>query len=374
MAKRRRNIGRVKRYRHNFYKSGRSYWAKRILMLLAVAALVFVLGFVVAPAVLDWGSSFWYTTVKHQPEADPAATAVPEGQTPEAQPTPSPVPTATPVPDPVGQPGSLKLLRLSALQTPEAMEKTAQELRAAGAMYGIVPLKDESGYVYYPSQVPQAAASVAAVTIDPAAVAAALKAQNIRPVAYISAFRDPMVSRSMGIRYQGSDEYMWLDNKAEAGGKRWMNPYSPEAVQYIGDLIQEAVDMGFEAVVLTGVQFPRQENGKQNFGDTYGRDRAAQLAADVAAWEQRFADTCRLVYEIPYENCVVPSSTLGGVMPGALGMRHVMLRMPDLPAEGDPEASAAPTTLNDVLNALYAGGVEQVTTRTGIDGEVLAKP
>ena len=373
MAKRRRNIGRVKRYRHNFYKSGRSYWAKRILMVLVTAALVFVLGFVVAPAVLDWGSSFWYSTIKHQPEIDPQATPAPAQQV-EAQPTATPAPTATPVPDPVGQPGSLKLLRLSALQTPEAMEKTAQSLQQEGVAYGIVPLKDESGYVYYPSQVPAAASSVAAVTIDPAAVAAALKARNIRPVAYISAFRDPMVSRSMGIRYQGSDEYMWLDNKAEAGGKRWMNPYSPEAVQYIGDLIQEAVDMGFEAVVLTGVQFPRQESGKQNFGDTYGRDRAAQLAADVAAWEQRFADTCRLVYEIPYESCVVPSSTLGGAMPGALGMHHVMLRMPELPAEGDPEASAAPTTLTEVMNALYAGGVEQVTTRTGIDGQVLAKP
>ncbi len=383
MARRKtKNIGRVKRYNHNFYATGRHYWAKRICVGILVLALLFVLGVFAAPAVLDWGSHFWYTVVKDQ-ETDPVATPTPPAATaaPDENPapdgtapeTPSIAPEAPAQADPALAEGSFQVLRLSALQTADALAKTAQDLHDRGVRMGIVPLKDESGFVYYPSAVPQAAASIAATTIDPAAVAQALKAQGVRPAAAIAAFKDPMVDRELGIRYVGMD-YMWLDNKAEAGGKRWMNPYAPAAVQYIGDLIQEVRDMGFETILLTGVQFPRQESAKQDFGDTQGRDRAAQLQADIAAWESRFAGSVSLVYEVPYESCVTASSTLGGAMPGALGMKQVVLRMPAPTEEGDPEASQVPMNLEEVAQNLRQGGVERIAVRNGVSGEILPQP
>ena len=374
MGKRNKNIGRIKRYNHNFYRSGRSFWIKRILLAAALVGVVFVLGFVLAPAVLDWGTHLWYTAVQQpspeQPDT-PIESAQPDAQTPDAPVEPAETPTPTPAP--AYAPGSMQVLRISALQTPEVIAKTAQSLKEQGVAYGIVPLKDESGYLYYNSAVPQAAASVAATVIDPAAVARELTAQGIRPVASIAAFKDPMADRGMSIRYAGMD-YNWLDNKAEAGGKRWMNPYSEQAVQYIGDLIQEAKDMGFEIVLLSGVQFPRQESPKQDFGDTQGRDRAAQLQADIAAWEARFAGSVTLLYEVPYEVCITPSTTLGGSMPGALGMKNLVLRMPAAEGEQDPEASAVPVTQDEVLASLYAGGVERIALRSGIQGEVMPSP
>ena len=381
MAKRRKNIGRVKRYNHNFYRSGRTYWIKRILTGLLVIALMFVLGFVVAPGVLDWGTNFWYGTVKHEDDQKVQPTASPAAENPDSQPDTQqdePVePTAEPdKPQNTGYvAGSLKMLSLSALQSPEAIEAAAQDLHDQGVAYGVVPLKDESGYLYYNSAVPQAAASVAATTIDPAAVAAALRAKGVQPVASIAAFKDPMVDRALGIQYAGMD-YTWLDNKAEAGGKRWTNPYNPAAVQYIGDLIQEAKDMGFEIVVLSGVQFPRQESAKQDFGDTGGRDRAAQLKADIAAWEERFAGSCTLVYEVPYASCVTPSSTLGTVLPSELGMKKLMVQMSAQETETDPdaEASAVPVTQDEVFAALRAGGVESIAVRSGVTGEVMPQP
>ncbi len=380
MAKRRKNIGRVKRYNHNFYRSGRTYWVKRILTGLLVVALVFVLGFVVAPGVLDWGTSFWYDTIKQEEHNTVQPTPSAESQTPD-QDAQSEVqgesvePTVEPaVPESSGYTaGSLKMLSLSALQSPESMEATAQELHDQGVNYGIVPLKDESGYLYYNSAVPQAAASIAATTIDPAAVAAALRAKGVQPVASIAVFKDPMVDRAMGIQYVGQD-YTWLDNKAEAGGKRWTNPYNPAAVQYIGDLIQEAKDMGFDIVVLSGVQFPRQESPKQDFGDTGGRDRAAQLRADIAAWEERFADSCTLVYEVPYESCVTPSSTLGAVLPGELGMKKLMVAVTSVEPDEDAQDDEVSVTQEQVFAALRAGGVESIAVRDGVSGQVLPQP
>ncbi len=374
MAKRKKNIGRVKRYNHNFYTTGRTYWIKRVGTGVLVVAAVFLIGFVVAPAFLDWGSNLWYTVIKDKPasSSQPQETQLPDESTPPVEtddPAEPNLPEATPEPEQGNVPGKVQVLSLSALSSPEAMQKAAQDLRAQGITYGLVPLKDESGYIYYNSTVPQAAASIAATTVDPAAIAAALRAEGVQPVAVIAAFKDPMVSRELGIRYAGMD-YMWLDNKAEAGGKRWMNPYSPEAVAYIGDLIQEACDMGFEKVVLSGVQFPRQESAKQDFGDTYGRDRAAQLKEDIAVWEKRFAGVCTLVYEVPYESCVTPSTTLGTAAPGALGMKNLMVRMPA--ADQELEDGAAVLAQEELTQLLRQDGVETIALRNGVAGDVIS--
>ena len=54
--------------------------------------------------------------------------------------------------------------------------------------------------------------------------------------------------------------------------------------------------MGFDHVLLENVQFPSAQNGKQDFGSTGGRDRSAQLAADIAAWDARFEGSVTLWY------------------------------------------------------------------------------
>ena len=103
-------------------------------------------------------------------------------------------------------------------------------------------------------------------SLDPALIASVLKENGLVPVAKLAAFRDPIAARTdrnMAIGYTGQ-AYLWLDNKASAGGNPWLNPYSDEAVQFIGDLIGEVQSMGFDHVLLENVQFPSAQNGKQD--------------------------------------------------------------------------------------------------------------
>ena len=132
--------------------------------------------------------------------------------------------------------------------------------------------------------------------------------------------------RSMGVHYDSNS--LWLDNVSAAkGGKAWMNPFAASAVQYVGDLIEEVQGMGYEQVVLTGVQFPNIITRKQDFGASGGKSRegrAAQLTADIAAWQTRFAGSVTLWVSYPDALCTAATDALGtaGV---SLGMENLLV-------------------------------------------------
>ena len=144
--------------------------------------------------------------------------------------------------------------------------------------------------------------------------------------------------------------YLWLDNKASAGGSPWLNPYSDEAVRFIGDLIGEVQSMGFDHVLLENVQFPSAQNGKQDFGSTGGRDRSAQLAADIAAWDARFEGSVTLWYGYSLGQVTEGASTVGGSAT-ALGVRNLVVEVPAKQTMDD-------TARNELRDALSASGVE----------------
>ena len=366
----RQNLGRVKRYRRSFYNE-RQRRARLALKWLGIAAAIFAVGFFAAPAVLNWGTHTWYTVVKGRDltSSSPAASAsasAPESTASSAA-SSAPESTASPAPQGVGE-GSWETLSLSALSDQTAIEQTAADCAARSVRYAVVTLKDASGYIYYPSAVPSAAGSIAATTVDAAAVAAALKAQGVTPVAYICAFQDPIAAyndRSMGIHYAGSD-YMWLDAKADAGGKPWLNPYSSTAVQFVGDLVAEAASMGYEQVVLSAVQFPTYVSAKQDFGDTQGLTRAQCLTADIAVWESRFAGSVTLWYEVPYASCRAVD-TARDALPYELGIQNLILQMPTVSADDSASAASAPeaVTMADVVSQMKQGGCTYVVVRQG---------
>ena len=238
----------------------------------------------------------------------------------------------------------------------------AQQLAAQGAVYAVVPLKDTAGSLYYASQVPAAAGSVAANPVDAAAIARVFKANGITPVAQLAAFRDPAGARAdhaMAIRYKGQ-EYLWLDNKASAGGNPWLNPYAAEAVQYIGDLIEEAHGMGFDQVLLKNVQFPSSTSSKQDYGSTNGVDRAGQLAADIAAWQSRFGTEVTLWYGYSLSQVTDAASALG-VPAAQLGMKNLLVEVPGSSTLDE----AGRTTLTRMLED---AGVEHTVIRDDAAG------
>ena len=332
MAKYKRQ--KVKRYRRSFYSRGmriRRIAGIGVLVLAVLAAAWFA-----APHVLDWATHTWYTVVRNRDlEAESAsreaaassALAASEAASqaassePEAEPEPLDGKAITG--------GSWAEVDVSALTDDAAIRAAAQQLKAAGADYGLVTLKDESGSIYYASQVAAAAGSIADNTVDAARIAAIFREEGIIPAAQIAAFKDPVscyTDRSMAVHYSG--EQLWLDNvSAAAGGKPWLNPFASSAVQYVGDLIDELRGMGFEQVVLTNVQFPGIITSKQDFGAAGGKSRdgrAQQLAADIAVWQSRFDGQVTLWLGYSAAQCSSTGDALG-TLAYQLGMENLMV-------------------------------------------------
>ena len=282
----------VKRYHRSFYSPG--MWVKKAVGIIVLVAVVLVVGWLAAPHVLDWATHTWYTVVRNRDlsassettassaaassevTAEPAIWEGPEEPAAssevrvDSEPEPEPAAPAGVIIE-----GSWGVLDTAAAKDEASLRAAARQLAQQGAAYAVVTLKDSAGNILYPSQVAAAAGSIEGASLDPALIASVLKENGLVPVAKLAAFRDPIAARtdrSMAIGYNGQ-AYLWLDNKASAGGNPWLNPYSDEAVQFIGDLIGEMQSMGFDHVLLENVQFPSAQNGKQDFGSTGGGGR-----------------------------------------------------------------------------------------------------
>ena len=278
----------VKRYRRSFYS--REMKLKKGIGIAVLVLAVLGIGWLAAPHVLDWATHTWYTVVRNRDlsasspavsEAASSTAASEAAASSVAEPEPAPEPEPTPGTAIVA--GSWAEVDVTTLTDEAAITAAAQQLAAQGAVYAVVPLKDTAGSLYYASQVPAAAGSVAANPVDAAAIARVFKANGITPVAQLAAFRDPAGARAdhaMAIRYKGQ-EYLWLDNKASAGGNPWLNPYAAETVQYIGDLIAEVHAAGFDQVLLENVQFPSTTSAKQDYGTTNGDCGYRRLAGPL---------------------------------------------------------------------------------------------
>ena len=54
----------VKRYHRSFYSPG--MWAKKVVGIVVLVAVVLVVGWLAAPHVLDWATHTWYTVVRNR--------------------------------------------------------------------------------------------------------------------------------------------------------------------------------------------------------------------------------------------------------------------------------------------------------------------
>ena len=323
MAKYKRQ--KVKRYHRSFYSRG-----TRIRRVIGIAVLVVaVLGaaWLAAPHVLDWATHTWYTVVKNRDlEAESASRAASsEAAASSAADAASSQAASEPeTPELDGRAitgGSWAEVDVTALTDDAAIRAAAQQLRAQGAEYGLVTLKDADGVIYYASKVAAAAGSITETPVDPARIAAIFREEGVIPVAQLAAFKDPISSRtdrSMAIHY---GDGLWLD--AQKDGNAWLNPYSAAAVEYVGDLVAEVQGMGFEQVVLTNVQFPKLSR-KQDYGETSGVSRADQLKADIAALQSRFAGSMTLWFSYTLDQCNTNSVSLD-VPAVTLGMDNLLV-------------------------------------------------
>ena len=288
MAKNKRQ--KVKHYHRSFYS--REMRVKRGIGIVVLVVAVLAAAWFAAPHVLDWATHTWYTVVKDRDlEAESASRA--EAAASSAAASSAAASQAASEPEPEEEKpldgkaitgGSWAELDVTTLTDEAAIRAAARQLKQQGADYALVTLKDAAGTVYYASGVAAAAQSITENPVDAANIAAILREEG-------------------------------------------MNPFAASAVQYVGDLIEEVQGMGYEQVVLTGVQFPNIITRKQDFGASGGKSRegrAAQLTADIAAWQTRFAGSVTLWVSYPDALCTAATDAIG-TTGTSLGMENLLV-------------------------------------------------
>ena len=125
----------------------------------------------------------------------------------------------------------------------------------------VIDVKDDRGFVLYPSDVPLAH-EIGADTADGhwmsraklRSVLDTLAAHKIYPIARIVVAKDPLLARAkldLAIKRK-SDLKPWLDKN----GNPWLDPHHREVWQYAADLAREAYHLGFSEVQFDYVRFP----------------------------------------------------------------------------------------------------------------------
>lgn len=350
----------VKRYRRSFYSTGAK--VRKTISIIVLVLVVLVAAWFAAPHVINWATHTWYTVVKNRDlEAESAAASSKAAASAAAESEAAASKAAAEKAESeaaaaskqaanagVGTIGNWAYVDISSLTDKAAITAVAKQLAEQDITYAVVTLKDSTGAVYYASDVANTEGSISDTVVDPALVASVFTQSGITPVAEITAFRDPMAARTnhdLAIRYK-NEEYLWLDNKASAGGNPWLNPYSDAAVNFIGDLIDEVYSMGFKNVVLSGVQFPSSTSSKQDYGTTNGASRSEQLTADIAAWSKHLEGKGILWFKYTLEQCIDGSTTTGSVPAYSLGMTSLLVETPSKSGYTDEEWADISATLS----------------------------
>jgi len=120
----------------------------------------------------------------------------------------------------------------------------------------VIDVKDDTGYLTYPSKVPTAIAITANQQIrapDVRERLAVLHAHGIFPIARIVVAKDPLLaSHKPAWSIHHADGGLWQDRK----GHGWVDAYTDSVWVYAGDLGEEAVRMGFGELQFDYVRFP----------------------------------------------------------------------------------------------------------------------
>ena len=212
--------------------------------------LRFTLGGLLLLAMLAWGFIITETLlqVSEMPPDAQGVTNVPEETT---------APEEVTLPAPEGPPlrsfyASLRLLDRN--EDSPKLVKQAQELESTAV---VVTLKDGGGYISYQSNLMEQARVNASQKMRYRTywTMRDLKEKGgQRIVGVIHCFDDPLAAAAMpeAAVLQRGTELPWADGQ----GRRWLNPYAPEAREYLLAVIREAVAVGADEILLCGVAFP----------------------------------------------------------------------------------------------------------------------
>lgn len=212
--------------------------ALRIAARAVLAAAVLAAGFILTDALLR---------VSQQPLPEEPVTAAPAPTT--TQPVTRPVPQ--------GPPMHSFYVPLAMLDQNEDAPRLVAQAREMKANTAVMPFKDSAGYLSYRSNLMQMrllhANQKARYRTDWTLYD--LKKAGQRILAVIHCFDDPLAAAAMpegAVLLRDSGNVPWKD----AQGKRWLNPWSEPAREYLLAVMREVVAFGADDILLCGVRFP----------------------------------------------------------------------------------------------------------------------
>ena len=188
-----------------------------------------------------------------------------------------------------------ELAPLRALYVP-AEDVTAQNLNyyALGNLGDrnalVLELKGADGFLRWHSGVALADSYGVNGTLEPAEALAALKAQDIRLIAELSALTDEtMAVRNSPVALKNIVTGSVFRNSQGA----WLDPYSETVREYLASLLRELRELGFDEVLLDGIYCPATENLLFSQEMTATPDAVSAVSA-LALYLRREADTLGL--------------------------------------------------------------------------------
>ncbi len=270
---------RIKRLRRKYTLRSKPL---KFAIYLLVIALVFFLGWTLYPAVSNFitgesqssaessQSDSGISGSEHSSESSGSASQYESSSsTPESSSAESSLPEVS---QPEDAPAGTRAIFLPAelLKDSSALADTVTAAKAAGFNAVLIELKDDEGYVMYNSAVPRAKKSISDNAYDLVSVVGYLKSEGLEVIGRMHSFHDHMggkAYRPMGIYYM-NENFLWLDDYPDKGGRSWLNPYSDDAAAYITDLSLEAADAGVGSIIFAGFSFPTKIGIESaNFGE-----------------------------------------------------------------------------------------------------------
>ncbi|MBR5485495.1 MAG: hypothetical protein IKV41_03185 [Oscillospiraceae bacterium] len=250
----RRSLGKIKRHKKIYSRSLLGLDPLRVIIIIAAAVLLFSVGWALYTPVYNL-----ITGNGSEPAQPEQVEAIPSEQPSEPEPSPETPPAAEVLQEAPHIRGAY--LPYSIVFKEDAFSAALDDLKAKGFTHVLVDMKTEQGMLLYRSmsQVAVSSQLIVANPLDAQKTASLIREKGLVPMAKMYAFRDPIASINnleMAVHYQNT-EWAWLDDSQQNGGKSWLNPYSADARDYISTLCVEVASLGFDGIVLYGVQFPQ---------------------------------------------------------------------------------------------------------------------
>lgn len=297
----------IKRHKRIYRRSAGSILA-RVAAIVAAVAVLFGLGWALYGPVSDWISQKQKEPTQQQEMVPGASASEPAAQPQQQEPAP---PAAEPE-----QPSELTSSKTAYLNNqtvadPQAFSQALQQAAEQGYDSILFDLKSQDGTVHYTIDYnePVNARVTAEHPIDLQQTAQQILDAGLMPVASIYTFHDniyPLVDNSASTYYMDSD-VLWVDDAPDKGGKPWIDPFTQSGQDYIRHIIDDAIEAGFQKIILQEVQFPEGYSLDMiDYGTHASDDKHAFLAQYI---EQMTAYAAQQGVEL---SAMFPSSRLLG--------------------------------------------------------------